>query len=72
MTTLTRGLGAVLIALGVVAYVARYVLRGSGIDYGASPTALIPVVLGLVILVLGVLASRPALHCTATPSTARW
>lgn len=53
MTTVTRTVGAVLIALGVLAYV------GTGF---ASPTALVRAVLGLVILVLGVLASREALH----------
>lgn len=53
MTTLTRGLGAVLITVGVGAY---------GLTGSSSPTALIRAVLGLVILVLGVLASRPALH----------
>lgn len=53
MTTLTRGLGAVLIVVGVVAYM----LTGA-----SSPTALIRAVLGLVILVLGVVASRPTLH----------
>ena len=53
MTTVTRAVGAVLIALGVLAYV------GTGF---ASLTALILAALGLVILVLGALASREALH----------
>lgn len=53
MTTVTRTVGAVLIALGVLAYVA------TGF---ASPTALVRAVLGLMILVLGMLASREALH----------
>ena len=53
MTTITRGLGAALVAVGVVAYVV------TGAD---SITALIPAALGIVILVLGVLAGRPALH----------
>ena len=53
MTSLTRGLGAVLIAVGVVAFLA------TGSD---SPTALIPAVLGVVLLVLGFLAGRENLH----------
>ena len=53
MNRLTRGLGAVLIVVGVVAFI----LTGA-----SSPTALIRAVLGLAILALGFLASRPALH----------
>lgn len=53
MTTITRALGLVLIAVGVVSYFA------TGSD---SITAFIPAALGLVILVLGLLAARPALH----------
>jgi hypothetical protein len=53
MATVTRAVGVVLIALGVLAYV------GTGFEH---PTALYRAVLGLVILVLGVLASREALH----------
>lgn len=53
MTTVTRTVGVVLIALGVLAYV---------VTGFAHPTALYRSVLGLVILVLGVLASREVLH----------
>jgi hypothetical protein len=53
VTTLTRALGAALIAIGVVAYLA------TGAD---SLTALIPAALGVVILALGVLAGRENLH----------
>ncbi len=53
MTTTTRALGAVLIAVGIVAYVA------TGAD---SVTALIPAVLGVVVLALGIAAGREDLH----------
>lgn len=53
MTNVTRLSGAVLIVVGVVAYV---------VTGGASVTALIPAFVGLVILVLGVLAGRESLH----------
>ena len=53
MTTVTRATGFVLIAVGIAAYV------GSG---AASLTALLPAGLGLVILVLGLLASRETLR----------
>lgn len=53
MATVTRAVGAVLIAIGVLAF------AGTGFEH---PTALYRAVLGLVILVLGVLASRKALH----------
>lgn len=53
MTTITRALGLILIALGVVSYLA------TGSD---SITALIPAALGLVILVLGILAARESMH----------
>lgn len=53
MTTITRALGLTLIAVGVVGYIT------TGSD---SITALIPAALGVVILVLGLLAARPALH----------
>lgn len=53
MTTVTQIVGAVLVVLGVVAYVA------TGF---ASWTALLPSVLGLVILILGVVARRASAH----------
>ena len=53
MTSLTRGLGVALIVVGLVAYFA------TGSD---SPTALIPAVLGLILLVLGFVAGRENLH----------
>ncbi|HVM19315.1 MAG TPA: hypothetical protein VM307_05075 [Egibacteraceae bacterium] len=53
MTTITRLLGATLIVVGIVAYVA------TGAD---SITALLPAFLGALILVLGVVAARPAAH----------
>lgn len=53
MTNLTRAIGAILIVVGVVAYLATD---------RASPTALAPAVVGLPILVLGLLAGREALH----------
>lgn len=53
MTTVTRATGAVLIVVGVVAYVATG---------AASVTALAPAVLGLPILVLGLVAGRESLH----------
>lgn len=55
MTAVTRGIGAVLIVVGVGAWL----LAGG---FGASPTALLPALLGLVILVLGLLAGRAPLH----------
>lgn len=53
MTALTRTTGAALILIGVVGYV---------VSGGASLTALIPAVLGVVILGLGLAASRERLH----------
>jgi hypothetical protein len=55
VTSVTRGIGAALIVVGVGAW-----LLAGGI--GASPTALLPALLGLVILVLGLLAGREPLH----------
>jgi uncharacterized membrane protein len=55
VTSVTRGIGAALIVVGVGAW-----LLAGGI--GASPTALLPALLGLVILVLGLLAGRQPLH----------
>ncbi|MGH8902080.1 MAG: hypothetical protein ACRDYA_10450 [Egibacteraceae bacterium] len=55
MTALTRGTGAALVVVGVGAWL----LAGG---YGASPTALLPALLGLAILVLGLLAGREPLH----------
>lgn len=53
MTTVTQIVGAVLVVLGVVAYVA------TGF---ASWTALLPSVLGVVILILGLVARRASAH----------
>jgi uncharacterized protein YqgC (DUF456 family) len=53
VTTVTRAVGAVLVAVGVVAYIA------TGAE---SPTALFPAVPGALILVLGLLAARDRLH----------
>ena len=53
MTTLTRAVGALLILVGVVAYV------GSDTE---SLTALLPSLLGAILLVLGLLAGREAIH----------
>lgn len=53
MTRLTFGIGAALIVLGIVAYVATG---------AASVTALIPTFVGLLLLVCVALARRPALH----------
>lgn len=53
MTNLTRALGAALVVLGVIAFVV------TGAD---SLTALIPAVLGLVVLALGVAAGSESLH----------
>lgn len=53
MTTVTQIVGAVLIALGVIAYVATAF---------ASVTALFPALLGLVLLVLGLVARRASAH----------
>lgn len=53
MTTVTQIVGAVLVVLGVVAYVA------TGF---ASITALIPSALGLVMLILGLVARRASAH----------
>lgn len=55
MIAVTRGIGAALIVVGVGAWL----LAGGP---GASPTALLPALLGLVILILGLLAGREALH----------
>ena len=53
MTTITRAIGAVLIAVGLVAYL------GTGAE---SVTAAAPAALGLLLLVFGVLAGREHLH----------
>lgn len=53
MTNVTLAVGAVLIALGVIAYV---------VTGFASLTALIPSALGLVIAVLGIIARRASAH----------
>ena len=53
MTAITRALGVALIVVGVVAFVAT----GS-----EAMTALIPAFLGAVILVLGIVAGREAVH----------
>lgn len=53
MTSITRMLGAALVAVGVVSFVA------TGSD---AVTALIPALLGVVILVLGIVAAREAVH----------
>ncbi len=53
MQRLTLGLGLLLVAVGVVAYVA---------SDAASPTALLPALLGVVIAALGVLATREPLR----------
>lgn len=53
MTSVTQIVGAVLIVLGVVAYVA------TGF---ASWTALLPSVLGVVLLILGLVARRASAH----------
>lgn len=53
MTAITRALGLALITVGVVSYVV------TGSD---SLTALIPAVLGLIILALGMAAARDSLH----------
>jgi hypothetical protein len=51
----TRGIGAALIVVGV----GVWLLAGG---FGTSPTALLPALLGLVILALGLLAGREPLH----------
>lgn len=53
MTTTTQIVGAVLIALGVIAYV---------VTGFASATALFPSLLGLVLLILGLVARRASTH----------
>lgn len=53
MTAVTRTVGAALIAIGVIAYV---------VSDAASWTALLPAMLGLVVLVLGLAAGREPLH----------
>lgn len=53
MTSITRILGAALIAVGVVSFVA------TGSD---AVTALIPALLGAVILALGIVAARESVH----------
>lgn len=53
MARVTQGVGALLVVVGVVAYL---------VSDGASPTALIPAVLGLVIGGLGLLATREPLR----------
>lgn len=53
MTTTTQITGAILIAVGVIAYIA------TGL---ASATALIPAAVGVVILILGLVARRAGAH----------
>lgn len=53
MIAVTRGIGAALIAVGVLGYV---------VSGAASLTALLPAVLGAVMLVLGLLAGNDKLH----------
>ncbi len=55
VTAVTRGIGAALVVVGVGAW-----LIAGG--FGTSLTALLPALLGLVILVLGLLAGRGPLH----------
>lgn len=55
MTAVTRGIGVALVIVGVGAWL----LAGG---YGTSPTALLPALLGLIILVLGLLAGRESLR----------
>jgi hypothetical protein len=49
----TRGVGAVLIVVGVLAY---------AVSGAESPTALLPAVLGVLVLALGVLAGKEQFH----------
>ena len=53
MTTVTRAVGALLVVVGVGAYVATE---------ASSVTALLPAALGAVVLALGLLAGRDSLH----------
>lgn len=53
MTNVTRAVGAILIAVGIIAYVATG---------AASVTALAPAFVGVAILLFGVFASREKLH----------
>jgi hypothetical protein len=53
VVAITRGIGAVLVVVGLVAYL------GTGME---SVTALAPAVLGVVLGVLGLLAGKPDLH----------
>jgi hypothetical protein len=53
VVAITRGIGAALVLVGLVAYL------GTGRE---SVTALAPAVLGVLLLALGLLAGRPALH----------
>lgn len=53
MITITRGIGAVLIVVGLAAYL------GTGAE---SVTALAPAVLGILLLALGIAAAKPNLH----------
>lgn len=53
MTAATRALGAALVAVGVIAFVI------TGAD---SWTALIPAILGALVLALGILAGKESLH----------
>ncbi len=55
MTTVTRVVGAALVIIGV----AGWLIAGGP---GTSPTALLPAGLGIVVLVLGLLASKETLH----------
>lgn len=56
MARVTQAVGLVLVIVGVGAYVA---------SEAASPTALLPAVLGLILLALGILATREALRRNA-------
>jgi uncharacterized membrane protein HdeD (DUF308 family) len=56
VTNLTRLVGALLIVIGVGAWL---------LSDAASVTALIPAMLGVLLLVLGLLAGRPAMHSHA-------
>lgn len=53
MTTLTLAIGGILVATGVIAYIATAAV---------SVTALIPAFVGLALLVAGLIARKPAAH----------
>ncbi len=53
MTTLTQAVGAILVATGVVAYLA---------SSAVSVTALIPAFVGIAVLAAGLIAAKPAAH----------